>query len=443
MFLNFLEKLKRPEIRRLVGGSAFILANRIFGAAVTFLTQILLARWMGAAELGNYVLAYSWLVILAGVSVSGYSGAAMRFVGQGLADEDHGYVRGFLRHATIVVCGTSLALAIIGGLVFFFFEVEIPGSRTLYFIALAGVPLFALIKLNVGLANAFSRFAISFVPNNVVRPVVFVVAIWITYRFFGGLQSPLTMQVQLVVLFFVVIMQTILVRSMLSKQLRRASPRYETGLWYGTASSLLLLSLFTNYFPEFTVILTGFFLPGEEIAIFNAAFRIALLIMFGLIAIDAFAAPDLVRCLRRGERAELLRVIRYSTKLRFWAALGAVILFVFFGRLLLGLFGAEFVAGYSSLLVLALAQLAQAAVGPSARLISVSGHQKKGLVVSAASLAICTIGMFILVPRYGTVGAAGAAFIATVVWSAGLRYLVQRHLGLDPLIFSRAVNSGD
>ena len=63
--------------KRVLGGSAFLFLCRIGGAALTFLTQLLLARWMGASELGSYVLAFAWLGLLSAIPVGGYNAAAV------------------------------------------------------------------------------------------------------------------------------------------------------------------------------------------------------------------------------------------------------------------------------------------------------------------------------------------------------------------------------
>ena len=45
-----------------MAGTAFVI--RVTGAAVIFLSQILLARWMGGVEFGIYVYAWTWLQMI-------------------------------------------------------------------------------------------------------------------------------------------------------------------------------------------------------------------------------------------------------------------------------------------------------------------------------------------------------------------------------------------
>ena len=69
---------------------------------------------MGAEELGRYAFAWSWVIILAVIPVSGHIAAAMRFIGQGIADKNPGYVRGFIRYATALALIGTFSIVLVG-----------------------------------------------------------------------------------------------------------------------------------------------------------------------------------------------------------------------------------------------------------------------------------------------------------------------------------------
>jgi O-antigen/teichoic acid export membrane protein len=105
------------------------------------------------------------------------------------------------------------------------------------------------------------------------------------------------------------------------------------------------------------------------------------------------------------------------------------------GREVLGLFGEEFTPGYPILMILALAQLVQAGVGPVTRLISLSGHQDRTILVFAVALVVAVVLVMILVPLFGIRGAAIATLLDTVLWVFWMRYLVIRRLNIRPTVF--------
>jgi O-antigen/teichoic acid export membrane protein len=198
---------------------------------------------------------------------------------------------------------------------------------------------------------------------------------------------------------------------------------------------MLATILFSGYFGEIIIILIGFVLAPEEVARFHVSFRLALLISFGLFAIDTATAPDLARHYAAGDFAAVDRVVKQATRLRIAGALLATGVFAVAGRWALSWFGPEFVAGYPLLLILACGQLVQSAVGPAARLMSISGHQDQALAVSAGALLLAIVLVILLVPRYGALGAAVAATLDLALWALTMRFMLRRSTGLKIRVF--------
>ncbi len=430
-----LKKRLSGELLHVISGSGYIFACRIFGAGVAFLTQVLLARWMGAEELGRYVLAYSWLMMLAVIPVSGQIGAAMRFIGQGISDDNPGYVRGFIRYATVFVLIGSVATALMGGAFFIGFQGPSGSTQMLYLAAMIGVPAMALIKLNCGMANAFSRFSLSFLPNNVFRPLLYLAGLLAVWLWLGELNAESAMWIHLAALVLIVTPLIIYFHRSTRKELNQKQPVYEVSLWTNTAMSMLFLGIFTNYFAEIMVITTGFFVPDAELGIYNAALRLALLTKFGLFAIDAFNAPSLTRHYRRNEHEKLVRAVRLATILRILSALIPFITFVLVGEFVLGLFGTEFKAGHTVLIILGAAYLPVSAVGPAVLMLNVSGFHTQALKSSLFAMVLWLVIAPPMVSTFGIVGAATSGLITLTAWSAALWYSVRRYLSINTLAF--------
>ena len=420
---------------RIISGSAFILFCRVFGAFVAFCTHVLLARWMGAEEFGRYVLAWSWLLILAVIPVSGHIAAAMRFIGQGLADKNPGYVLGFVRYAIVLTVISTVLIVLVGSAILFNADGVSGSTQLLYLTALLGVPVMAQIKLHGGMANAFSWISLSFLPNNIARPLLFLfglLAVWLWYCEINGKSA---MWIHLVAMAVVAILLLIYFHLSTRKELGRVQPVYEVSEWSRTAMSLLLLSVFTNNFSELMVITTGFFVPSAELGIYNAALRLALLVKFGLFAVDAFTAPAVTQHYRNKERQEFVRVARRATKLRVLSTLIPLAVFVFAGNFVLGIFGAEFKSGYTVLVILGAAYLPVAAVGPATRMLGVTGFHNQGLKASLFALVLWCLVAPILTSSFGIIGAATAGLITLTAWSAALWFYVYRCLSINTRAF--------
>jgi len=425
----------RHNFSKLIGGSAFIFGCRVFGAATTFVAQVLLARWMGASELGIYALAFSWCILLATLSTGGFRLAAIRFIGEGLVRDGSGYIRGFVQRSRQFVMIVSTAVAAVGMVVLMALPAaSAPASRFVFVVALLAMPLFALLNLYAGFANALSRFALSFLPTNVLRPLVFlagILSLWLAGR---SMDAGAAIVAQVIALALVAVGTLVYSQALFHRLVGDSDPIYETRLWVRTALPLLVAAMYTGYFPELMVIMVGAFVPSDELAVFHVSFRVAMLISFGLYAVDSFSGPRITALLTSGDRDELQVLVNRTTRLKFWGAVAAILVMVLAGRWILGIFGPEFVAGYPVLLVLATAQLAQAAGGTVTRLITMSGHQDKSLYVFGFATIIALVLVAALVPRYGLIGAATAVLIDTVVWVAWMRRLVIRYLAIRPSI---------
>lgn len=419
----------------MIGRSAFIFASRVIGAGITFATQILLARWMGASELGIYVLAFSWCLMLATLSVGGLQIAAVRFVGAGLAARDHGVIRGFIISSRRVVLLISLLfIALLLGLLLISGDRLWPGPHLPAFIALATIPVLAQMNLLAGISQAFKYFAVGVLPGQVLRPLFFflvVAALW-----YLGIEADasMAMAAQWVIILVITLGASFALRQITNSTLEGAAPSYDTKLWLKTALPLIAMSLFNVYFAELMVILSGMYLPSDELAVFHVSYRIALLISFVLYAVDTTIGPDAARLYAAGELDKLQAMVRKAAQLRFWAALAALIGMAAIGKWLLMLFGDEFVHGYQALLILAAAQLVKATAGPVNRLISISGHQNRSIVVFGTTLVAAVVIVGTLVPAWGLTGAAVSALLCITLWCVWMRQIVIRHLGIKPSI---------
>ena len=82
------------SIARRVAGAAFLI--RVASAALVFLSQILLARWMGSFEFGIYVYVWTWVLLLGELADLGLASAAQRFIPEYSAAAARSLLRGFL-----------------------------------------------------------------------------------------------------------------------------------------------------------------------------------------------------------------------------------------------------------------------------------------------------------------------------------------------------------
>jgi O-antigen/teichoic acid export membrane protein len=101
---------------------------------------------------------------------------------------------------------------------------------------------------------------------------------------------------------------------------------------------------------------------------------------------------------------------------------------------LLGLFGPAFAAQQGTLVVLAIGTAIQAAGGPSAAILQLTGHESGYVPVVAANVALRLVGFLILIPWLGVLGAALSATLSLAMATVALNWLCRRRTGVDPSI---------
>jgi O-antigen/teichoic acid export membrane protein len=421
---------------QLVRGSGFIFGCRVTGAVLALVTQWVLARWLGAENLGSYLFAYSWMIIVARLSGLGLNSAAPRFIGEGLALGNRGQVRGFIGFSGRTVLGVSTAAAAAGITAALLWDGGPLHDPWPLVVAFSSVPVMALIGVLQGIAIAYSWFRPAFIPNTVLRPALFLAVVsglWWTGRSVG-VTAVLLIQLGSLVLALLLLVAGI--GGPLKRGLAGATPRVDASLWTSTAAALLIISLFRDYLPELSIIVAGLYLSPDEVAIFSIAFKVSALTSFVLFSVDNFTLPLVARSAAVGDMAGMEEAAQRATRLTVLGSMAALVGFWFGGRWALSLFGAEFVDGYRLLLTLAVAQVIRAAVGPVLPLLTVGGHERESLKVLGASLLLVGPLVVLLAPAWGAEGVGAAVAAAIVLSSLALNHRVRHLMGVRPSILA-------
>lgn len=424
------------EVKAMLGGASFFFACRLAGATSAFATQVLLARWMGADALGVYVYAFAWCVLLSVVSDLGLAGAATyRFIGQGIAQPR--LIAGFTRRGTQLILGSGVMISAVGLLFLWRSADGSSGAQIVTtLIALSLVPVYAMFPWLSAIAQSFSWYALALLPSLAVRPILLLLAVtgmWIC----GYTLAPASvMSLHAVIIVLVIAGNATLLRRSLRRRFQPVQPKYETSTWLRTAIPLLFTGLLLKTFLELNLILAGQFLPSDELAILNAAFRLAFLIAWGIQGINMVNVPRSARLYAAGDTRALQRIIARGTQIQFWGSVIGLVGFVIAGRWLLSLFGAAFETGYDALIVLSISHVVVAGFGPAIHLLTVSGHERHCLVVFLCTLLSLITLHSILVPLFGMVGAALAVLITVTLQSLWANFIAMRWLHIKPSIMS-------
>src|SRR6266478_8310849 len=88
-----------------------IFAIRVGSAALAYLLQILLARWMGGSDYGVYVYVWTWVLLFGSMMDFGISASAQKIIPEYRTRGEHALLRGFLSGSRWMVLAVSLVVS--------------------------------------------------------------------------------------------------------------------------------------------------------------------------------------------------------------------------------------------------------------------------------------------------------------------------------------------
>ncbi|MGI0132384.1 MAG: oligosaccharide flippase family protein [Thermoplasmata archaeon] len=408
--------LRAESVRSMGRGTTITIVGTIALFGLSFLGRVTAARELSIADWGIYNLGISLTGLLAIVSLLGLSQATARsLAAEGDPSEQRAVARWAVALATAIGVLTSLAVYFLAG----------PLARLFSEPALA--PVFEILSVTVGfsvfasvLAATFQGFRDAFpnaVFNQALNPALFVVLVLTFFVLHAGLDGVLWATVGSTGgAFFGLLLYTGL-------KLRRhlawrgpAAPRPRRELWDLTlalwgVSSLAYITAFAD-----TLVL-GIYWPATTVGFYSAAMSLARLVLLAGATVTYIYLPVATRLEQRGANAEMRSIYVTATRWMLLLTMPFFLLFVFAPELTIeSVFGSGYGPGGAALAILALSAFVSSAVGPVNATLTGLAYARIQLATAAVSAIVNVALSFLLIPRWGLLGAAAAWGIARALY---------------------------
>ncbi len=426
------------DLASVLRGAGVVLAIRIAGAGLTYLSLVFIARWLGPYQFGIYAYATGWALLLSLPATLGLPSAVLRFLPEYLSQERWSRAAGLIRGAPAYVAAAGVAIGLCGVLVVLGFSDGIaPHYVTPLIVAFATVPLLALIHLIRDLARSLGLAGLAFGPRGLAHPLMIIAMVGLLWVSGANPTAVAVLAVIFASLLAIVLGQRQAVISRLPQPVRSSRPKTVSRDWLRVSFPMFLTSGFAILLNKTDVLMLGAYATPEDIAVYAAAAQTAGVILTPLGAVLALAVPKFAVLNGQGRRGELQTLVSGIIHWIFWPSLLGVTAFILFGAEILSLFGATFAVGSTALAILALGHLVSASTAPAAPLLNMTGHQNAVAWVFGCSAAINIILNTLLIPRFGIVGAASATAISTVLCNVWPFILARRRLKIHCFLLGR------
>jgi O-antigen/teichoic acid export membrane protein len=424
------------SVTKRLAGTIFVI--RVASAAMAYLSQILLARWMGGSDYGVYVYVWTWVLLLGSMMDFGISASAQKIIPEYRAGGEHALLRGFLsgsRWMTFIV--SAVVATLLAGVVKGLSPWIGSGEIIPLYIGCITLPAFVVANTQDGIARSHDWMRLGLMPQFIVRQSLIIGFTAGAFALGFHLGATAAMLASAAAVWIAMIGQLIVLNHRLGGHIEAGPKAYDFRGWLAVSLPILMVEGFYLLLSYTDVLVLQQFRSSEEVGLYFAVVKTLALVSFIHYAMAATTAHRFAEYHASGDKARLSAYVAHAIKWTFWPSLAATILLLALGKPLLWLFGPQFVAGYDIMFIAAVGLVVRSAIGPVERLLNMLGHQHICALAYALSFVMNVVLCVMLVPRFGGHGAAAATSISLVFETILLFWIVRHRLGLHVLAFGK------
>lgn len=395
-----LETVRRQSIVSLIWKIAFTF--------IGFLSTIYFARVVGASALGVYFLFIAYYGIISMVTDGGFGGAATKRISEG--EEPDAYFSAFFLLRSLFVTSVIIALIMLRS---YFVDLDDAGTFVWLLLALVVSLLHGAVGTGVAGCGKMGIHTTCGFINNVSRIFIQIIAVFFGFDvagLVGGFIAGMLIGAIIELRFFDL--------NFVRFGWRHIKSLSTFSFWLFLTSSGILV------FSHADTVIIGYYLSNADIGVYRVVFQFAGISAFTTSALRGTLWPKVSRWGKIGEigliENSLSRALTYSLILAVPVLAGGILL----GDKLLLIYGAEFVRGYGTLIILLLAHVVNIFQVFFTTYLSALDRLKDSFKATIIAASANILFNLMLIPVMGIEGAA----IATLVTMTLNAFLAQRAL---------------
>jgi O-antigen/teichoic acid export membrane protein len=409
-------------------------AGTIFTAAAGYFFKIYLARSLGAEALGLYALGMTIIGFLGLFNSLGLPMAAARFVAAYCARGDYSQLGCFLRGSLGLLTAINVLLVGMVMLVGPWLALHFYHTPKLspYLWAFAAIMLLGVLNMFLGQVMAGYRDVArrTLITHFTGTPVNIAVAV-LLISLGLGLSGYMAAQVA----------SALLVLGLLGGSVWKMSPeaarsggsgvhiKREVVAFSAVAYGIAALQFFLAQSDK---IVLGYYLDAKHVGIYAVAMALVGFVPIALDSVNQIFSPTISELHAAENHAVLQRLYSTLTKWVIILTIPLALSMIVYARSLMLIFGPSFQDGATVVMIGAVGQVFNCAVGSVGFLLLMSGNQAQLMKIEAVNAGLMIGLNILLVPRLGIAGAAVATTVTTVTTNIWALTSVRRILKVFP-----------
>lgn len=396
----------------LLKGSSVAFIFKIFGIGLSYIFILLIAKWYGAETMGLYALSFTLLNIFVTIGIFGFDNALVKFVADYNSNNKLESVKEVYQKSLIIIIPISFIL-----LTILFFNAKylanmiFKNDELTHFFQIASIAImpFVLLRVNTSIFRGLKKIKEFSFFESIIIPLLSILVLTISFFLYHSKEMIMIAQVIAIILTF--IFSFMLLKKSLSKEIiLNKVLKYKDIL--KVSFPMLLTSSMALIISWTDIIMLGIFRSEVEVGVYSVLVKLAALTSITLLAINTIAAPKFSELYSRNDMEGLKKVAQSSSKMIFYSTLPIIFILAVLPEFILGLFGEEFIIGTTALWILMFGQFVNAISGSVGYLLIMTGKQVLFNKIILFSSLLNIVLNYILINKYGIVGAAISTMVA-------------------------------
>ncbi|MFW6230137.1 MAG: flippase [Halanaerobium sp.] len=419
------EKEFEDKFTNIAKQSGISFFGRVVHRGFSFITGVLLARWLGPNVLGQFSLAKTITNFMTNFTKVGMDRGLIRYISKFREEGEEGKVKSVI----IFSFAISIVLSILFGIIFYlnssFFAVTFfndPAmAPALKYVSIYLV-VFTLFRLSGAVLKGNKRVDLLTYISNLFIPIFYLILLFLVYY----------MQNKLFGVFFARALSQFLgiglivfctIKYIFPSIKHIKCEMFDFSNYFKFSIPLLFIGLLYYLISNIDKLMLGYFSTSDQVGIYTVSSKIAVLAIFILQAVNNIFAPIISELVEKKSFFTLEKLLKSTTKWIFCFSINFLGFVFVFRYDILKIFGEEYVYAGSVLVVLTFAQFVNAAVGSTGMVLVMSGNQR---YETYNSIGVCVLNIIlniILIPKYGVLGAGIAT--ATAIFAINILKLIE------------------
>lgn len=399
---------------------------------LSYLASVLISRLFGVEQYSDYAVATALLTMTSAVALLGFDKTTLQYLPRYFSCKRHNLAAHYIRSSFWIILLFSIGLSITISMGLVLFEMRRgEGMHHSLVLALCLLPIVTSVDYLNKLLITKKRLMHSLLMFRINQPVILMLLIVACY-FFNIRTSVWLVACLGVAWTAILVCYLYWLRADLPHFAKAKHPTVCWRAWLPRALPFWVCGMVLIVIQNMGVLVLEIMnVDLNEVAIYAAVSQTCHFLIMVHTAVNIVALPRFAKIFSFRDNSQLqdnlndyLRVIAYFCLLFF-------ILVAFAGKAMLGLFGEEFVKGYSSLCVLSVGSIINVYCGLSTSLLQVAGLRRIVLRNAVLLFSITAVLMLVGVPLYGMMGAAWAFTIGMLIVNAQQLWYLQHKLGIS------------